>query len=215
MDDDEEDGEAKFTVRNTEEGRRAMSTAWRMRLRAKTRRETRARRRRMSFIRKDTSRCRNRRREGDDRHRRHTIVIIIGVTNIGLHRLRITDAGLRRTIGTVRLRMVADRLHTVTDRRLHTVTVPRRLLLVTALRLLRMGTDRLLPVTDIRRRLCIASATCLRLLACLRAVRLRAVRLPRIARRRTTTVNQSPLNCLRLRRQCHRRRRRTPYHSST
>lgn len=176
MDDDEEDDKARFTVRNTEEGRRAMSTAWRMRVRAKTRRETRARRRRMSFIRKDTSRCRNRRREGDDRRRRRTIVIIIGVTNIGLHRLRITDAGLRRTIGAVRLRMVADRLHTVTDRRLHTVTVPRRLLTVTvlrrlltvmALRLLRMGTDRLRPVTDIRRRLCIASATRLRLLACL------------------------------------------------
>ena len=161
----------------------------------------------MSFTRKDTSRCRNRRREGDDRHRRRIIVIIIGVTNIGLHRLRITDAGLRRTIGAVRLRTVADRLHTVTDRlhtvtdrHLRTVTVLRRPRTVTVLRHLRMGTDRLCMGTDIRHRLRIASATRLRLLVRLRAVRLRAVRLSRIVRRRTTTVNQSPLKCLRLRR---------------
>lgn len=154
----------------------------------------------MSFTRKDTSRCRNRRREGDVRHRRRIIVIIIGVTNIGLHRLRITDAGLRRTIGAVRLRTVADRLHTVTDRHLRTVTVLRRPRTVTVLRHLRMGTDRLRMGTDIRRRLRIASAARLRLLVRLRAVRLRAVRLSRIVRRRTTTVNQSPLKCLRLRR---------------
>ena len=94
----------------------------------------------MSFTRKDTSRCRNRRREGDDHRRRHIIVIIIGVTNIGLHRLRITDVGRLRTINAVRL-------GTGTDRHLRT------------------GTDRLRPVTDIRRRRRIASATCLRLLA--------------------------------------------------
>lgn len=166
MDEDEEDGKARFTVRNMEEGRRAMSTAWRMRLRAKTRRETRARRLRMSFTRKDTSRYRNRRREGDDRRLRRIIAIIIGVTNIGLHRRRITDAGLRRTIDAVRLRRtVADRLRTGTDRHLRTGTVLRRLHTGTAHRRLRMGTDRLRPVTDIRRRCRIASATCLRLLA--------------------------------------------------
>jgi hypothetical protein len=156
-------------------------------------RETRARRRRMSFTRKDTSRCRNRLREGGDHHRRRIIAMIIGVTNIGLHRHRTTDAGLRRTIDTVLLRMSTDRrLRMGTDHRL------------------RMGTVRLRMGTDIRLRRRIASATCLRLLA-----RLRAVRRPRTACPRTTMVKRSPLKCPRLRRRCHRRRRRTPYHSST
>jgi hypothetical protein len=75
---------------------------------------------------------------------------------------------------------------------------------------LRMGTVRLRMGTDIRLRRRIASATCLRLLA-----RLRAVRRPRTACPRTTMVKRSPLKCPRLRRRCHRRRRRTPYHSST
>ena len=156
-------------------------------------RETRARRRRMSFTRKDTSRCRNRLREGGDHHRRRIIAMIIGVTNIGLHRHRTTDAGLRRTIDTVLLRMSTDRrLRMGTDHRL------------------RMGTVRLRMGTDIRLRRRIASATCLRLLA-----RLRAVRRPRTACPRTTMVKRSPLKCPRLRQRCHRRRRRTPYHSST
>ncbi len=164
-------------------------------------RETRARRRRMSFTRKDTSRCRNRLREGGDHHRRRIIAMIIGVTNIGLHRHRTTDAGLRRTIDTVLLRMSTDRrLRMGTDHRLRMGTDHR----------LRMGTVRLRMGTDIRLRRRIASATCLRLLA-----RLRAVRRPRTACPRTTMVKRSPLKCPRLRRRCHRRRRRTPYHSST
>jgi hypothetical protein len=147
----------------------------------------------MSFTRKDTSRCRNRLREGGDHHGRRIIAMIIGVTNIGLHRHRTTDAGLRRTIDTVLLRMSTDRrLRMGTDHRL------------------RMGTVRLRMGTDIRLRRRIASATCLRLLA-----RLRAVRRPRTACPRTTMVKRSPLKCPRLRRRCHRRRRRTPYHSST
>jgi len=155
----------------------------------------------MSFTRKDTSRCRNRLREGGDHHRRRIIAMIIGVTNIGLHRHRTTDAGLRRTIDTVLLRMSTDRrLRMGTDHRLRMGTDHR----------LRMGTVRLRMGTDIRLRRRIARATCLRLLA-----RLRAVRRPRTACPRTTMVKRSPLKCPRLRRRCHRRRRRTPYHSST
>jgi len=171
----------------------------------------------MSFTRKDTSRCRNRLREGGDHHRRRIIAMIIGVTNIGLHRHRTTDAGLRRTIDTVLLRMMSTdrRLRMGTDHRLRMGT-DHRLRMGTDHRLrmgtvrLRMGTVRLRMGTDIRLRRRIASATCLRLLA-----RLRAVRRPRTACPRTTMVKRSPLKCPRLRRRCHRRRRRTPYHSST